>query len=157
MQMQLPIFPENTKLINGCVGFYKQDDFVYYLHNGSPIFCHHKDSIDNFKYIIANLVGTGLCTPGELSNALGVPHRNVNRYTKKLIDEGMESFFQKTDRRGQCYQLTDDKKHLVQELLNNGYSNVKAGKEIGVSEGTIRYHIKHGNLFKKKQKTDTIM
>ena len=145
--MQLPIFPASTKLINGYVGFYKQDDFVYYLHNGSPIFCHHKDSMDNFRFILANLVETGLCTPGELSDALGVPHRNVNRYSKKLREQGMESFFQKSDRRGQCFQLTDDKRQLIQELLNKGYSNVKAGKEAGLSEGAIRYHIKQGNLY----------
>ena len=37
MQMQLPIFPGTTKLVNACVGSKKADDFVYYLHNGSPI------------------------------------------------------------------------------------------------------------------------
>jgi hypothetical protein len=30
MQLQLPIFPSKTKLINSMLGFYKQDEFVYY-------------------------------------------------------------------------------------------------------------------------------
>ncbi len=137
-------------MINGSVGFYKQDDFVYYLHNGSPIFCHHKDNTDSMRFILANLVENNLCTPGELSKALGIKHRNVNRYSKKLRDDGAESFFQKADRRGKCFQMTEDKKRLAQELLNKGYSNVKTAEAIGISESAIRYHIQQGNLFKKK-------
>jgi hypothetical protein len=40
MQIQLPIFPTDTKLINQSVGFREQDGIVYYLHNGNPIYCH---------------------------------------------------------------------------------------------------------------------
>ena len=45
--MQLPIFPGTTKLINAQVGFFEKDEFVYYLHNGSPIFCHTKNDLNN--------------------------------------------------------------------------------------------------------------
>jgi hypothetical protein len=45
MQMQLPIFPTSTKLINNSIGVFEKDDFIYYLHNGSPIFCHGKDDL----------------------------------------------------------------------------------------------------------------
>jgi hypothetical protein len=69
MQMQLPIFPETTKLINGSVGFFTKDDLVFYLHNGSPIFCHQKDSMNNYRYIIANLVVSKLCQASEISEA----------------------------------------------------------------------------------------
>lgn len=30
----MPIFPENTKMINSTVGFFTKDDFAYYLHKG---------------------------------------------------------------------------------------------------------------------------
>lgn len=150
MQMQMPLFPDSTKMINCSLGFFMRDENVFYLHNGSPIFCHHKGNTDNFRFIIANLIDTGLCTPGELSDALGISHRNVNRYTKKLRTKGTGSFFQKDDRRGQCYQLTEEKKILAQYMLNKGVSNVKVALEIGISEGAIRYHLKQGTLNKKK-------
>ena len=82
MQMQMPIFPETTKLINGSVGFYQKEDFIYYLHNGSPIFCHYKDSMHNYHFILGNLVVSKLCQPSEISKSLGVSKRNVERYAK---------------------------------------------------------------------------
>lgn len=150
MQTQIPIFPEKTKLINATVGFFSKDETVFYLHNGSPIFCHKKGDKDNFRFVLANLIETGLCKAGEVSEALGIPHRNVNRYSKRLREQGLKNFFNKTDRRGNCYQLTDEKKQKAQELLDAGTSNVRTGKHLGVSECAIRYHIKQGNLKKKK-------
>ena len=38
MQLQFPIFPEHTRMINSSVGFYAHDGFVYYLHNVRPFF-----------------------------------------------------------------------------------------------------------------------
>ena len=149
MQLQLPIFPENTKLINASVGFFLRDGFVYYLHNGSPIFCHKKGDKSNFRYILANLVETRLCEAGEISKSLGISHRNVNRYHKKYREKGARSFFNKTDRRGYCYQFTDEKKQKAQELIDSGLSNVRVAKQLGLSECSIRYHIKQGNLKKK--------
>src|SRR5450759_4248674 len=67
MQLQLAIFPERTKLINSSIGFYAKDDFVYYLHNGSPIFCHAKEDRNSYRYILANLVVNNICTCSEIS------------------------------------------------------------------------------------------
>jgi hypothetical protein len=51
MQMQLPIFPASTKLVNSNVGIFEKDDFIYYLHNGSPIFCHDENDLNSYKII----------------------------------------------------------------------------------------------------------
>ncbi len=75
MQLQLPLFPGSTKLINSTVGFYQDGLFVYYLHNGSPIFCHHIESLSNYRNILANLVQSKLCSCCEISKALGVSSR----------------------------------------------------------------------------------
>ena len=150
MQMQLPIFPENTKLINSNVGFFKKGEHIYYLHNGSPIFCHDVDNTNNYRYILGNLVESKLCTPSEISNALGISKRNVERYAKKLKEEGMESFFNQTDGRGECYKMTESVMQQAQQLLDEGKSQLRTAKTLGVSESCIRYHLTSGNL-KKKQ------
>jgi biotin operon repressor len=148
MQMQLPIFPENTKLINSSVGFFKKADFVYYLHNGSPIFCHHVDSTNNYRYILANLVQSKLCQASEISKALGISQRNVERYAQKLRQHGIESFFNQVDHRGECYKMTESILIQAQQLMDDGKSQLKTAKTLGVSESCIRYHVKVGNLKK---------
>lgn len=150
--MQMPIFPESTKLINSSVGFFKKDDLIYYLHNGSPIFCHHVDSTNNYRYILANLVESKLCQASEISKALGVSQRNIERYAQKLRQQGIESFFNQEDHRGQCYKMTEGALIQAQQLLNQGNSQLKAAKTLGVSESCIRYHLRSGNL---KKNTNT--
>jgi hypothetical protein len=56
MQLQLPFFPEGTKYINSSVGFRKQANYVYYLHNGSPIYCHSEDDHNGYRFCLGNLV-----------------------------------------------------------------------------------------------------
>lgn len=148
MQMQLPIYPATTKLINSSVGFFIKEDFIYYLHNGSPIFCHHVDNLNNYRYILANLVESNLCHASEVSQALGINQRNVERYAQKLREHGMESFFNQKDHRGECYKMTEAVRVQAQHFLDEGKSQLKTSKLLGVSESCIRYHLKTGNLKK---------
>jgi len=149
MQMQLPIFPTSTKLINAYVGFKKEDDFVYYLHNGSPIFCHREDDLNSYRYITANLVVNGLCGCAELADAIGVSRRNIERYAKSLREKGSDWFLKREERRGQSYKLTDEMKQKAEELIGEYYSVSDVAKMLGVTEGALRYQIKKGAIKKK--------
>jgi predicted transcriptional regulator len=149
MQMQLPIFPQTTKLINSNVGLFERDDFVYYLHNGSPIYCHEKNDLNSYRFIIANLVVTGLCSPIDLARALGVSNRNMQRYAKTLREKGTDWFFNKEEKRGDAHKLTDEMLGEAQKLISKFYSVCDVAKLLGVTEGAIRYHIKKGAIKKK--------
>jgi hypothetical protein len=149
MQMQLPIFPQTTKLINSNVGLFERDDFVYYLHNGSPIYCHEKNDLNSYRYIIANLVVTGLCTPIDLARTLGVSNRNMQRYAKTLREKGTDWFFNKEENRGDAHKLTDEMLAEAQKLISKFYSVVDVARLLGVTEGALRYHIKKGTIKKK--------
>ena len=147
--MQLPIFPQTTKLINSNVGLFERDDFVFYLHNGSPIYCHEKNDLNSYRFIIANLVVTGLCSPIDLARALGVSNRNMQRYAKTLREKGTDWFFNKEEKRGDAHKLTDEMLGEAQKLISKFYSVCDVAKLLGVTEGALRYHIKKGTIKKK--------
>jgi len=149
MQMQLPIFPSTTKLINAQVGFFEKDNFVYYLHNGSPIFCHDKNDLNNYRYITANLVVTGLCQPSEIAKALGVSNRNIQRYAKSFREKGSSWFFNREDNRGKCHKLNDEALKEAEDLIGKFYTVKDTARLLGVTEGALRYHIKNGKIKKK--------
>jgi biotin operon repressor len=149
MQMQLPIFPQATRLINDSVGIFEKDNFVFYLHNGSPIFCHLKHDMNNYRYITGNLVNTGLCTPIEISRVIGVSNRNIQRYAKALREKGPDWFFNRTDNRGSCHKITNDIMEKAQQLIDDFYSVNDVARMLGVTEGALRYHIKKGTIKKK--------
>jgi hypothetical protein len=151
MQIQLPLFPVETKLITPTLGLYEREGIVYYLHNGSPIFCHKTGDKQNYKYITAHLINARLCTPRQLSEALGVSIINFQRYVKQLREEGSGYFFNREEKRGQCYKYDEQKFTEAQKLLDAGQSVYSIAKKLQVSEGSIRYHIKSGKLKKKEQ------
>jgi hypothetical protein len=148
MQTTLPFFPENTKLINASVGFFEKDGTVYYLLSGSPIYCHDKNDRNGFRFALANLVRNKRCTIKELSDVLGVPHKNIERYAKSYREHGAEYFFGRTETRGQCYKMTPDKLSAIQSELDSGTSIYRTALHHNVSEAAISYHIKKGNLKK---------
>jgi len=148
MQTQLPLFSENTKMINHTLGFFKKDNFVYYLHNGNPIYCHHEDEKTSYRYILGSMTFNGLCTCSELSKALGINVKNVQRYKKAIEEKGASWFFNREDNRGQCYKFTKAKLAEAQDMLSNNYSSYSIAKKLDVSESAVRYHIQKGNLKK---------
>ncbi len=148
MQMQLPIFPRQTKLISASWGLLEKDDMVYYLHNGDPVYTHHKNDINTFRFVTASLIVNYSCRASDLSKVLGFSVRNLNRYAKRLRSEGTSSFFNPVDNRGKCYKMTSEKLKKAQELLDNELSNVKIARIIGVNEASVRYHLKQGTLKK---------
>jgi biotin operon repressor len=149
MQQILPIFPSDLKMVNFRVGFKQEDDFVHYFVNGMPVYCHQVDDKNAYRYVLGTLVNNNFCSIKELSEALGVNKKNLERYAKDLREKGMSHFFNRKETRGQCYKFTPDKMNEAQRLLDQGYSQYRTAKMIGVSESAIRYHIKAGSLKKK--------
>jgi biotin operon repressor len=149
MQQILPIFPDATRMVNYQVGFKQIDDFVHYFVNGMPVYCHEKDDKNGYRFVLATLINNKFCSIKELSEALGVPRKNIERYAKALREKGMAYFFNRKETRGQCHKFTSEKVKDAQALLDAGYSQQGTAKRIGVSESAIRYHIKSGLLKKK--------
>jgi transposase len=149
MQMQLPIFPSTTKLINSNVGLFEKDGFVYYLHNGSPIFCHDKNDLNNYRYILANMVVSRLCSPMELAKVLGISNRNIQRYAKTLREKGTEWFFHKEGKKGDAHKLTEDLLKEAQSMLDRHEPVLRIARQLGVTEGALRYHLRQGSIKKK--------
>ena len=148
MQMQFPIFPSTTKLLSPTWGVFEDNDFVYYLHNGSPVHTHKKGDLNTFRYVTANLIVNHSCRASDLAEVFGFGVRNFERYAKKLREEGAEAFFKPKDGRGKCHKMTPEKLIQAQQCLDNGFSQMRTAKEIGVHEASIRYHIKKGTLKK---------
>jgi len=146
MQMQLPIFPPETNLINDSAGVFEKDGFAYYLHNYSSMFCHAKGDMNNYRYITGNIVNTGLCSPIEMSRALGVSNRNIQRYAKALREKGSDWFFNRSDNRGSCHKVSDEILKQAQKMIDDFYSVNDVAKILGVTEGALRYHIKKGMI-----------
>ena len=149
MQLSLPIFPTDSKLITASLAVYLRDEEVFYFHSGMPIFTHLHNDHSLFRYITSNLIHQGLCRQIDIINTFHVSSDSVRRYLRKFEKEGMEAFVEKEGRHGRSYKMTPERLSRIQKRLNKGESNNSIAKEEGISEGSIRYMLKQGLLKKK--------
>jgi DNA-binding CsgD family transcriptional regulator len=147
MQMLLPIFPQEVKLLSPVLGVFEKDTIVTYLHAGAPVFSHAKDDIRSFRYITSKLVLQGLCRLIDISDCFGVSYDSVKRYLRKLRELGDSRFF-RDNRRGSHYKLVGSVVTRMQRYLDDGKSNSEIARLEDVSEGAVRHALKTGLLKK---------
>ena len=70
---------------------------------------------------------------------------------KALREHGADYFFNRQERRGQCYKMTAEKLSSIQGDLDSGLSIYRTALNNDMSESAINYHIKHGKLKKEHE------
>ena len=119
MQLLLPIFPRETKLLTETLGVFEKDDFIFYLHCGVPIYQHHREDMDGFHYICSHLVRQKLCKQTDIVRTLGVSADSVSRNYKKYLKEGERAFFGQDNRGGKSHKLIGERLERIQNALEN--------------------------------------
>lgn len=149
MQLQLPLYPVDTRMISDCLGVSELDGLVQYIVNGLPVYGHDKEDLNAFRYITSNFIKMGLCRKVDILRCFGVSEDSVNRYYKKYIEQGEEGFFG-VDKRlgGKAHKIVGEKRIRIQQKLSKGRSVLSIAKEEGVRESAIRYQISKGYLKK---------
>ena len=151
MQLKLPLYPKEAKLINDNIGVYEHDGLVQYLVNGLPVYCHSKGDINSFRFITSNFIHQKLCRKVDVERFFHVSEDSVSRYYKKFVEKGEEGFFGPDARQGKAHKIVGDRRERIQKKLDKGQSVNSIAKEEGVRESAIRYAIKQGYLKKKQQ------
>jgi transposase len=151
MQLQLPLFSKETKLISSCVGVYEHDGLVQYIVNGLPVYSHDKEDLQAFRFITSTLIKQKLCKMVEVEKAFGVSADSVQRNVKKLLEEGESAFFSPDNRHGRSHKIMGALKDRIQKDLDQNKSVNSVAVKNKVTEGAIRYAIKQGYL---KKNTD---
>ena len=146
----LPLFPSDTQLLTPVIGVRESDGYVHYFLSGLPIYSHRKDDHFRFRYITSHLALQGLCSNQDIVDLFHVSSDSVRRWKKKLSEEGEIVFFGGIDgRHGHSSKLLPSVLARIQLEMDKGKSVYSIAKKEGVSEGSIRYWIKQGQLKKR--------
>ncbi len=149
MQLKLPLFPADTKLISDCVGVYSKECIVQYIINGLPAYSHSTDDLNGFKFISCTFIQQRLCSKAEIERGFHVSESFVQRYYNKFLKHGPSAFFAEKHTKGVPHKIIGDKHRRIQQKLDKGQSVNSIAKEEKVRESAIRYQIKQGYLKKK--------
>jgi transposase len=149
IQQLLPLFPTDIKLLTRYIGVREQDGLVHYLLNGLPIYSHSTTDHLRFRYITSHLALQGLCKNQDIVDLFHVSVDSVRRWKKKLSEEGESAFFGVVEsRHGHSSKLFPEVLKRIQSDLDKGMSAYSIAKKEGISEGSIRYWVKQGQLKK---------
>jgi hypothetical protein len=150
MQLQLPLFPREAKMVSDRLGVYEKDNIIQYIVNGLPVYCHAKDDLNAFRFITSNFIHQRLCRKVDIERCFHVSEDAAQRNYKKFIEKGEAGFFGDDARKGTAHKLVGERRQRIQAKLDKGQSVNSIAKEEGVRESAIRYAVKQGYL-KKNQ------
>jgi transposase len=151
-QLLLPLFPGDTRLLTPYIGIRESEGFVHYLLNGLPIYSHSATDHLRFRYITSHILIQGLCKNQDVVDLFHVSHDSVRRWKKKLSEDGESAFFGIPEgRHGHSSKLIPEVMVRIQSALDEGKSAYSIAKKEGISEGSIRYWIKQGQLKKSNR------
>lgn len=137
-------------MINMTLGVLEQSESVFYLLSGMPIASHSTEDLTKFRYVTSSLILQGLCKNKEIVDAFHVSSDSVRRWKKLLDQEGEAAFFKPEARHGRPHKLLAGVLERIQVQMDKGCSVNGIAKQEGLSEGSLRYAIKHGRLKKKR-------
>jgi transposase len=142
----LPAQPGDAQEINPVVAIVCQHQQVAYFASGLPIFVHAEDDRVGRRIVAAQLRELGLAQQDELSAAWGVHRSTLYRQHRKLTTEGVLGVVEGKRGPHGPHRFTADKRQRVAELLGEGRSIREAARQVGVTEGAIRYALRRGEL-----------
>ena len=96
LQMLLPIFPDEIKLINSLTGFVKRDGYIYYFNSQMPIFHHPVDDLNSFKMFVSQFYICGNASQSDIVRTFGKSNSSIKRWVKKYNEGGVSIIFNKT-------------------------------------------------------------
>lgn len=150
-QLQLPIFPKGTTLINANLGFVREGNRITYIYGNLPIFMHDVDDRRSFQMVTSQFYVNGSATQAQICRAFGVTPISVKRGVKLYREKGIAGFFEQPRRRGAAV-LTPPVLAKVQGHLDEGLAVTEIAAKLGLLADTLRKAIRAGKLHQPQKK-----
>ena len=154
LQSYIPFLPEGAKPINNCVAIYRHDEQIAFFTASGPIYSCRENDMYGLRLAQGIIVSQTTTTPAECAKALHINRTTVYRNLHRYQQDGPAGLIIDRKRRRKAYKLKGEVKRQVQTLLNKGSSLQAAAKQVGITEGCIRYAIEKGTIVRKKQRSE---
>ena len=151
LQTYIPFLPKGAEPINNHVAIFHHDEKIEFFTASGPIYSCQESDMYAVRLAQGIIVTQTATTPAELAKALNINRTTVYRNIKMYQQGGPAALIIDKKSNRNAYKLNGKVKGQVQTLLNKGYSLKAAAKQVGITEGCIRYAIKKGKIVRKEQ------
>jgi len=140
--------PQDAELVSEHLAVARQDGHITFFNASGPFYCCDDGDEGALRVAAAVFTGpeVGLATPSEMAKVLDRHRSRVHEYRKQFREGGTEALAVKKRGPKGAFKLKGDLLARAQDLLNEGMSNRKVAKLIGVDEGSIRNALKEQKL-----------
>ena len=145
LQAQLGFLPKDAIIVGRNLAVVRQHGRVELANASGPIYTCAEDDRLGLRLAQGMFSELKLASPTALARALGVDQSTVHRNRAAYRAGGIEALQETRGPRG-AYKLTEDKREQAQHLLDAGHSLRAAARAVGVTEGTLRYAARQGQL-----------
>ncbi len=145
LQSQLGFLPEGAIIVGKHLAVVHQHGQVEFANASGPIYTCAEDDRLGLRLAQGMFSELNLAGATALARALGVDQSTVHRNRAAYREGGVQALSEERGPRG-GYKLTEDKRVHAQGLLDAGRSLRAVAKAVGVSEGTVRYAVRQGQL-----------
>ena len=146
LQQTLPVLPRGTQVLNSRLAIAVEDGRLIAYNGVDAIYSCAADDRQGIRLAAGMLSSLGLAPDTALARALGVNRETVRRNRYLVERDGPAAVCRRRHGPREPYKLTDDRRLRAQSCLDQGWSVCRAAKEVGMSEGALRYQIRHGRL-----------
>ena len=152
----MPFHPAEAVEINETVSFMDDGRSIGYFAGGVPVFSHAHEDVVGRRVASAQIIALGLATQKELSASLGVTRTTLYRQQRRLMAEGVVGLVDEKSGPKGPHKLIPEALARAQRMLSSGKSKNAVGKELGLSEGTIRNAIRQGWLREAGERSEKV-
>jgi transposase len=157
LQHRMPLLPSDAEIVSEHLAVARRDGRITFFNASGPIFvCQENDEGSlRFAAVILTQPSLGLATPIQLAKVLNRHRSRVHEYRKRYREGGTEALDVKRPGPRGASKLKGIRLARAQKFLNEGKSNCRVAKLVGVSEQTIRKGIKERRLVRPKRVANT--
>jgi len=146
LQRALAVLPPGTCIVSSRLAVHVDDERLVAYSAADPIYACRLDDADGMRLAAAMLSHLRLAPDTALAEVLGMNRETVRRHRKRLEQGGVEAVRSRAGGPRSPSKMTEPVRRRAQGFLDQGWSVNRAAKEIGLSEGALRYAIHQGRL-----------
>ena len=141
LQRTLQVLPPGTRTVSSRLAVRVDGERLVAYSAADPIYACRLDDADGMRLAAAMLSHLRLAPDTALAEALGMNRETVRRHRERLEQGGVEAVRSRAGGPRGPSKLTEAVRLRAQSCLDQGWSVNRAAKEIGLSEGALRYAI----------------
>ena len=147
LQTSIPgAVPPAARILSARLAILFDEEQLIVYSAADPIYTCRRDDQDGLRLAAGMLSHLKLAKDKAIAEALGINRETVRRNRNLFLEGGVEALRSRKTGPKAAFKLTEELRLLAQDHLDEGWTIRRTARELGLSEGALRYASRQGKL-----------